>query len=104
MDHQKVPKKMWDFGLNYTSHIHSFTAHSNLDNRTPCEILTGEMPDMSNYLYFDFYQWIKYYEPASFPSGCEKLGHSLGPVHDVGQAVCYWIIKENGQVIARSSV
>jgi hypothetical protein len=28
----------------------------------------------------------------------------LGPAHDVGRALCYWILKGNGQVLARTTV
>ncbi len=28
----------------------------------------------------------------------------MGPAHDVGQALCYWILKGNGQVVARTTV
>jgi hypothetical protein len=76
----------------------------NLDNRTPHEVLTGNTPDISDLLDFEFYQWIKYYDPAPFPEQREKLGRWLGPAHGIGQALCYYILKENGQIIARTSV
>ena len=93
-----------DYGLEYTSYVCSFTSHTNFDNRTPYEVLKEETLDILEYLYFDFYQWVKYYEPTSFPAGCEKLGHWLGPTHHVGQAMCNWILKESRQVITQSLV
>ena len=104
MNRNKVPERLWDFGLEYTSCIHAYTARANLDDRTPDEILKGETPDISEYIQFEFYQWIKYYDPAGFPIEQEKLGRWLGPAHDVGQALCYWILKDNGQVLVQSSV
>ena len=33
-----------------------------------------------------------------------KIGRWLGVAHRVGSALCYWILKENGSVLARSTV
>ena len=49
-------------------------------------------------------QWIKYYESTTFPNQHEYLGWWLSSAHNVGQATCYWVLKENGQVIARTTV
>jgi len=86
--------------MESTTHIRSFTSRSNLQGRTPYEILTRETPDIMEYLDFHFFQLVKYYESTTFPNQHEYLGRRLGLAHKVGQAMCYWILKENGQVIA----
>mmetsp|Transcript_11237 Transcript_11237/g.16168 ORF Transcript_11237/g.16168 Transcript_11237/m.16168 type:complete len:1367 (+) Transcript_11237:2028-6128(+) len=104
MDRKRVPEELWDFGLEYTADLRCFIARPELDYRTPYEVLTGDTPDISDYLNFELYQWVKVYDPAAFPSNREYLGRWLGPAHYVGQALCYYVLKENGQVITRTSV
>jgi hypothetical protein len=104
MDRKRVPEELWDFGLEYTADLCNFIARPELDYRTPYEVLTGDTPDISDYLNFEFYQWVKVYDPTAFPSSRKYLGRWLGPAHQIGQALCYFILKENGQVIARTTV
>ena len=104
MHNQAVPEALWDFGLKHTARIRSHVARDSLNGRTPLEILTGNTLDISEFIEFAFYDWVKFYDPASFPSKREFLGRWLGPADHVGMALCYYIIKENGQIIARSTV
>jgi hypothetical protein len=104
MHNHSVPEALWDFGLKHTARIRSHVARDSLGGRTPLEIMTGQTPDISEIMHFGFYDWVKYYDPAAFPSKREFLGRWLGPAPHVGQALCYYILKENGQVIARSTV
>jgi hypothetical protein len=41
---------------------------------------------------------------VAFPEDRQFLGRWLGPLHDVGQALCYWIMQPNGEVISRLTV
>ena len=104
MDRKKVPEALWDFGMEYTAYVRNRIAHPSLNNRSPYEILTGDSPDISELLDFSFYDWVKVYDPAPFPEQRESLARWLGPAHNVGQALCFYVLKANGQVIARSSV
>jgi hypothetical protein len=104
MDRKKVPEALWDFGMEYTTYVRNCIAHPSLQDRTPYEVLTGDSPDISEILVFGFYDWIKFYEPAPFPQQRETLGRWLGPAHNVGQALCFYILKSNGQIIACSTV
>jgi len=104
MHNHAVPETLWDFGLKHAARIRSHVARDSLNGRTPLELLTGQTPDISEIMHFGFYDWIKYYDPAAFPSKREFLGRWLGPADHVGQALCFYILKDNGQVIARSTV
>ena len=104
MDQYQVPEKLWDFGLEYVSQIHTHTASPTLDDCTPFKIMKGDKPDISELLDYHFYQWVKYYDLTSFLETREHLGHWLGPTHDVRQALCYWILKVNGQIMASSTI
>jgi hypothetical protein len=39
-----------------------------------------------------------------FPEEREQLDRWLDPAHDIGQALCYWILKSNGLVVAKTTV
>ena len=101
-----VPSGLWDYGLEYIGELRSHIAHPipALGGRTPIEFATGDTPDISHFLYFHFYQPVYYWEPAHFPEAKEQVGWWLGPAHNVGQTLCYKILKPNGQVIIRSTV
>ena len=61
-DKVNAPDRLWDFGVEYVCEIGNIT--SNLSRyskgRTPLEIITGETPDISEYLDFAFYDWVYY--------------------------------------------
>jgi hypothetical protein len=69
--------------------------------------LTGETLDISEYTDFDFYQFVIYYDlndDSEDGKGRQKLARWLGPSPWVGQGLCYYLLKPNGQYIARSMV
>ena len=53
-----LPRAMWSYGIPYVPKIIQITASFSayLKGRTPLEALTGETPDISQYLYFGFYK------------------------------------------------
>ena len=74
------------------------------EGRTPYEMLTGNTPDISEYVEFEWYGYVWYVDPQSFPQQRVHMGRWLGVAHRVGQGMCYYLLKHNGQVIVRSSV
>ena len=81
---RNVPAKVWDFGLIWESEIYSRTAKPGA--RTGIEVLTGETPDISEWLDFEFYDLCWYWD--SLEGQC-KIGRWLGVLHRVGSAMCY---------------
>ena len=76
-----------------------------MHGRTPYEMTTGQTPDISEYTEFGFYEMIWYYdEMAVFPKDRRKLGRWLGVAHRIGQALCYYLLNPNAQIIVRSTV
>jgi hypothetical protein len=57
MTKKKVPKRLWDFGLVYESELLSRMACGS-DQRTGYEEVTGQMPDISEWLDFEFYDLV----------------------------------------------
>jgi hypothetical protein len=105
--HQKsVPKRVWDFCLVYASEIMQRSSNTiyGLHRRTPLEELTGETPDISEYLDFGFYGWCCWYKENA-GLGPAELGRWLGVSHRVGNLMSYWILKhQNGQIVSRTIV
>jgi Reverse transcriptase (RNA-dependent DNA polymerase) len=105
MSWQQVPHRLWDYVSKYAADVCSCLALPMNNHRSGVEIITGNTPDISQFLYFDFYQVVHYLDELSpFPQDKEQLGRWLGPAHSTGQALCYWVINTNGNVLAQSTV
>ena len=101
---QQVPNRLWDYSIHWVCEIMQCTASNSgrLQGRTPLEQLTGETPDISEYLDFSFYNWCWYNDNAGL--GGAKLGCWLGVSHHVGSLMSYWVLTLKGHVISRMSV
>lgn len=104
MVRKRVPKVLWDYGARWvceTMRLTSTTA-GGLDGGTPFEQVTGETPDISEYLDFGFYDRVWYHENAGL--GERLLGRWLGVSHRVGSLMSYWILTKTGARISRTTV
>ena len=104
MSKRRVPKRLWDYGIVWVCETMSLTANSSfaLAGRTPIEQVTGETPDISEYLDFEFYDWIWYKDNAGV--GDNSYGSWLGVSHRVGNLMSYWILTIAGRVVSRTTV
>jgi hypothetical protein len=104
MAKRKVPKRLWDYGMVWACKIMSLMSNSSfsLDGRTPMEQLTGETPNISEYLDFGFYDWIWYKDNARL--GEKRIRRWLDVAHRLGNLMSYWIPTEAGCVIAWTTV
>ena len=107
MKSRNVPKVLWDYCARWSCDVRSKTS-SNLfilDGRTPFEAVTGDTPDISSIMDYDFYEPVWYYdEVAAFQEPKRHIGRWLGQACNVGQAMCYWILPASGIPIARSTI
>jgi hypothetical protein len=100
-----VPKRLWDYGLVHQAEILSRISRGK-SGRTGIEEITGETPEISEWLDFDFYDlvwWLDQKKPGITDEN-RRLGRWLGISHRVGSDMCYWILTESGKVVARTSV
>jgi hypothetical protein len=106
MHRTKTPVQLWDFCVNYVAHLrnHIVRPLPTLQGRTPYELVTGNTPDISELLEFEWYQPVWYYEPAEFPHQNKLLGRWIGVAHRIGQALCFWILPKSGVPIARTTI
>ena len=85
----KVPEILWDYGLVWIIKTGNLSVSSSryASGRTPLEYITGETPNIREYLDFTFYYWVTY--RASAGLGELSIGLWLGVSHKVGQAMSY---------------
>ena len=101
---KQVPKRLWDFGLVWICETANLTVSSShyANGRTALEYITGDTPDISEYIDFGFYDWVTYRTDAGL--GPLSLGKWLGVSHKVGQLMSYWILPVSGTVISCTTV
>ena len=92
----KVPDRIWDYLAVWICETGNISVSSSryADGRTSLEIITGETPDISEYLDFSFYDWVVYRNNASL--GETSLGRWIGVSHKVEQLMTYWILPISG--------
>lgn len=104
---RKVLMRLWCYAMEYFCDIHSITVPGMYRNKgnTWYEIVLGITPDISKYVEFLFYDYCWYWDtPQGYPHAKKHIGRWLGVVHRVGQAMVYWVMNNNGKVIARITV
>ena len=99
-----IPDRLWDFGIKYVCETGNVTANSSKYSgaRTPIEIITGDTPDISEYMDFGLYDWVVYRSNAGM--GLPEIGRWLGVSHRVGKLMSYWIFPSSGIPISATSV
>jgi hypothetical protein len=77
------------------------------DGRSGYEQVTGETPDISEWLDFEFYDLVWWWDRPNKPNindETKRLGRWLGVSHRVGSDLCYWIVTDSQQVVSKTSV
>ena len=102
---KKVPTRLWDYGLGYESNILNRIPRGH-QQRTGLEMVTGETPDISEWIDFEFYDRVWFYDrkKMEMDDTGRKLARWLGVAHRVGSDLCYWLLLSSGKVIARTTV
>jgi hypothetical protein len=67
-------------------------------------MVTGNTPDITEYTEFSWYDPIFCYDDLPFPDAKRNIARWLGVAHRIGQALCFWILTNTGQVVARTTV
>ncbi len=104
MIRKRVPRKLWDYGVRWTTQVmqRTSTQAGGLRGTCPLQDVTGETPDISEYLDFGFYDHVSYKENAGL--GNTAIGRWLGVSHRVGGLMSYWVLTQSGTVISRTTV
>lgn len=105
MDRTGCPEEVWYLATQYVVYLLNRTATEALKWKTPLEVAFGDTPDISNLLQFEFWELVYYHEPQeSFPNPKERLGRFVGIAENIGDFMTYYVLADNGEVLARSSV
>eukprot|EP00957_Ditylum_brightwellii_P174523 13288408-Ditylum_brightwellii.AAC.1 len=105
MVQKKIPKQLWDYALVPMSNIMQQMPRE-LDRRTVYEGVTGNMPDVSEYTDFNFYNLVCHYPNKHLGVDRDDRLPScwLGVSHQVGSILCYWILTHDRHVMAMMTV
>jgi hypothetical protein len=100
-----VHKRMWDYGLKWTSEIMQRISRGP-DGRTGYEQVTGNTPDISEWMDFDFYDLVWYFNKKhpDLTEDDRMLAYWLRVSHCYGSDLCYWILPISGIPITRTTV
>ena len=105
MIRKRVPKMLWDYGMRWVAETMQLTYNTSRGlsgGGIPLEQVTGDTPDISEYLDFGFYDRVYYFENAGL--GPRMVGRWLGVSHRTGGLMAYWILVQNGSIISRTTV
>ena len=105
MDLIGISDCLWYLCLQYTCYLLNRLAHDKLKGKTPIEASTGQTPDISALLNFNFFESIFYYDKTeAFPLSKEKLGWWIGVAEKSGDVMTYKILTIDNEVIVRSII
>ena len=106
-----APAHCWLLCMLYVCHLLNATASPALGGLTPLQALTGQVPDISHFLHFSFWEPIYYKVDESepdhrFPSQSnEKRGHWVGFAENKGDQLTWKILTDDtNTIIIRSAV
>ena len=104
MIRNRVPEKLWDYGLRWVSETSNLTYSTarGLTGQIPITQVTGETADISEYLDFAFYDQVWFKDNAG--SSPFEPGRWLGVSERTGRDMCYHVLNKNGNVVSRSTV
>ena len=98
------PRALWNYGIPHFAKIMQLTASNaaGLNGKTPIGALTGETPDISQYLDFGWYDWVWYKENAGLD--VPRLGRFLGIAHSSSNLMTFHVLPISGIPITAGTV
>ena len=109
MNSTGVPAHCWLLFLVYVSPLLNVTASPALDEITSLQALTGQVPDISHFLHFSFWEPVYYKVDENEPDhrfplqSNEKRGHWVGFADNKGDHLTWKILTDETQQIIPSS-
>jgi hypothetical protein len=102
---REVPPRLWNYGLVYETNILNRIPRGQ-QQRTGIEIVTGKKPDISEWIDYEFYDQVWYYNQKriEIDGSGRCLARWLGVSHRVGSDLCFLLLHESGKVIDRTTV
>ena len=104
MVRKQVPQQFWDYGMCWASET-SFLTYSSagsLNGQVPYTQVTGETPDILEYLNFGFYDAVWFKGNAGLSPA--EPGKWLRISHRTERNMCFHILTQRNTVVSRSTV
>ena len=100
-----APKRVWDYDFFHQAGVLSRLARGR-NGRTGIEEVTGNTPDISEWLDFDFCDRVWWMDTKRLATTDDNvtLGRWLGISHKIDSDICYWVLIVSGDFIARTTV
>ena len=95
----QVPNQRWDYRLVYEAQI--ISRKSGKESRTPLEKVTGDNPDISDWVVFELYDMVWYWDQIE---GESELGRFIGVSHSVGSRLCHLILTKKCDILSRITI
>jgi hypothetical protein len=95
---------LWDYCFTWVCKTENLCAKlfKYAEGSTPIGIITGDTPDISEYLDFEFYDWVAFRSNAGL--GETELGKWHAVSHRVGRLMSYSILPLSGNPISATTV
>ena len=95
-----IPHRLWDYVLMYVSQLMSVTWNPKL-GRTGHEAITGDTPDISEFIDFEFYDKVWFWDSPHREQPA-RAARWIGIAHRVGSALCFWVIDGESMTAVKS--
>ena len=103
MQQTQTTIRLWCLCYEYSADILSLCATGRFDlkGRTTYDVVTNYTPSIYEYTTFSWFQWWWCFDEYR---RCKRLFRWLGPSLSIGQSLCWYVLIENIEYIARSAV
>ena len=101
-----APLVLWDYCIERRALIHNAVPRDlfQANGLSPHEITFGTEGDISNLCRFNWYDWVYYNDPNSYPYNKMLLGRVLGPIKNEGNEMAQAVLTVKGTVVPRRTV
>jgi hypothetical protein len=101
-----APLVLWDYCIERRALIHNAVPRDlfQANGLSPHEITFGTEGDISNLCRFNWYDWVYYNDPNSYPYNKMLLGRALGPIKNEGNEMAQGVLTVKGTVVPRRTI
>ena len=103
MSRTNCPSNLWFNCVRYVTMVLNHVAIKRLEWKTPVEVAFGVTPDISALLQFRWYEPVRYLAMSN-NKWVEEKGRFVGVATNIGDALTYYVLTSNNQILARSVV
>ena len=104
---RNAPLRLWSYCGKWMSGIRRLTATDlpSLEGRTPHERVLGSTPNITPYIMFDWYDFVRFHQPvAGYPHQKWEIGRIIGVADNCTDELSYMVLPKSGRPMVRKSV